>query len=88
MFVKIAVKINVNVNPSQILQIYRKNTRKLKNGMPPTIIVKLPMNVKEEIMEKKKEVILNTDIFNETGLQKRTIYIIKNTNTFRNAQRI
>jgi hypothetical protein len=75
MFVKIAEKINVNVNPSQIHQIYRKKTRKLKNGMPPTIIVKLPMNVKEEIMEKKKEVVLNTDIFNETGMQKRTIYI-------------
>jgi hypothetical protein len=47
MFVKITEKINVNINPSQIHQIYRKKTRKLKNGMPPTIIVKLSMNVKE-----------------------------------------
>jgi hypothetical protein len=35
--------------------------------MPPTIIVKLHMNEKEEIGEKKKEVILNTDILNETN---------------------
>jgi hypothetical protein len=75
MFVKITEKINVNINPSQIHQIYRKKTRKLKNGMPPTIIVKLSMNVKEENMEKKTEVILITDIFNETGMQERTIYI-------------
>jgi hypothetical protein len=72
---KIAQQLQVPIDKQQVLQTYRVMGKKLRNGMPPVIICKVPEELKEKFTRNKKRYDLKTTNLGLTANPAGNIYI-------------